>query len=96
MTDADPDGVPDGAALWTDADGTHVDVRGLAPPQPIMQILHLVTTLPPGGVVIAHLDRDPLMLYPQLLQIGWWAEAIDGEPGEVRLRLARVGAPGAA
>jgi hypothetical protein len=28
------------------------------------------------------------MLYPELLQVGWWAERIPGDPGEVRLRLA--------
>jgi hypothetical protein len=39
--------------------------------------------------VIAHLDRDPVMLYPELAQLGWEAEPIEGEPGEVRLRLRR-------
>jgi len=42
----------------------------------------------PGGVLIVHHDRDPLLLYPELVQIGWWAERIAGDPGEVRLRLA--------
>jgi hypothetical protein len=39
--------------------------------------------------VIAHLDRDPVMLYPELAQMGWEAEHVEGEPGEVRLRLRR-------
>jgi hypothetical protein len=30
------------------------------------------------------------MLYPELAQIGWQADMLDGEPGEVRLRLSRV------
>ena len=40
-----------------------------------------------GSVVIVHHDRDPQMLYPELAEIGWRAERIAAEPGEVRLRL---------
>ena len=42
----------------------------------------------PGARTWTADDRDPLLLYPELVQIGWWAERIPGEPGEVRLRLA--------
>ena len=82
------------AKVWTESDGTHIDVRGLAPPQPLTQILRLVLEVaegaaaPAGAAVIVHHDRDPVLLYPELLQLGWWAERIEGEPGEVRLRLA--------
>jgi hypothetical protein len=65
-------------------------VRGLAPPQPLVQILRLVAAAPPRRVVIVHHDRDPKLLYPELLQLGWWAERIAGDPGEVRLLVARV------
>jgi hypothetical protein len=78
------------ARLWHEGDATtHIDVRGLPPPQPLIQILQLVQRLPDHAVVIVHHERDPLWLYPELAQIGWWAEVIDGEPGEVRLRLTR-------
>ena len=77
-----------GAPSWIADDGTHIDVRGLQAPQPLVQILRLVQALGPAGVLIVHHDRDPLLLYPELLQIGWWAERIAGDPGEVRLRLA--------
>lgn len=80
-------GVP-AARTWTDDMGTHIDVRGLPAPRPLVLILQLVQELGPRGVLIVHHDRDPLMLYPELVQIGWWAERIAGEPGEVRLRLA--------
>ena len=83
---SDP-GAP-GTRIWTAADGTHIDVRGLAAPQPLVQILQMVREVGPAGVLIVHHDRDPLLLYPELVQIGWWAERIPGEPGEVRLRLA--------
>ncbi|MDP1647014.1 MAG: DUF2249 domain-containing protein [Rubrivivax sp.] len=76
------------ARTWTAADGLHVDVRGLQAPQPLVLILQLVQQVGPRGVLIVHHDRDPLLLYPELVQIGWWAERIAGDPDEVRLRLA--------
>jgi len=77
-----------GARTWTADDGTHIDVRGLQTPQPLVLVLQMVREVGPDGVVIVHHDRDPLLLYPELVQIGWWAERIAGDPGEVRLRLA--------
>jgi hypothetical protein len=80
------------ARQWSEAGETHIDVRGLAPPDPLVSILRLLDLLRSQGdeaSVIAHLDRDPVMLYPELAQIGWEAEHIEGEPGEVRLRLRR-------
>lgn len=76
---------------WQDADGSHIDVRGLSPPQPMVAILRLLQSAGEGEVVvIAHLDRDPQMLYPELAQIGWQAEAVAADPGETRLRLTRI------
>lgn len=72
---------------WTDADGAHIDVRDLAPPGPLVAILELIRTAPAGTVVIVHHERDPVFLYPELAEIGWAAERIAGDPGEVRLRL---------
>ena len=76
------------ARVWAAADGAHIDVRGLPPPQPLVQILQLVQRTGAGGAVIVHHDRDPQLLYPELAQIGWQAERIAGEPGECRLRLS--------
>jgi hypothetical protein len=75
---------------WQDGEGWHIDVRGLAPPQPMVRILQLLHGLPRDAVVVVHHDRDPLLLYPELAQIGWAAEPIAGGPGEVRLRLTAV------
>ncbi len=78
------------ARVWQEGNATtHIDVRGLPPPQPLVQIMQLVSRLSADAVLIVHHDRDPLLLYPELAQIGWWAEAIDGDPGEVRLRLSQ-------
>jgi Uncharacterized conserved protein (DUF2249) len=75
---------------WRDAQGEHIDVRGLPPPEPLVAILRLVQEhAVDGGAVIVHHDRDPALLYPELAERGWWAERVDGAPGEVRLRLSR-------
>ena len=76
---------------WRDGQGEHIDVRGLAPPQPLVAILRLVhEQANAGAAVIVHLDRDPVLLYPELAERGWAAEPIDAAPGEVRLRLTRA------
>jgi hypothetical protein len=76
---------------WRDADGLHVDVRGLAPPAPFVVIVKLVDSVRDATPVIVHHDRDPKPLYPELAERGWTVEHIHGEPGEVRLRLVRAG-----
>ena len=77
---------------WSDADGEHIDVRGLPPPQPLVAILRLVREQGDvgGAAVIVHHDRDPQLLYAELAEIGWLADRIEAEPGEVRLRLERA------
>jgi len=83
----------DGSRIWAAADGVHIDVRGLEPPEPMVRILQLID----GEIdtaVIAHLDREPIFLYPELDDRGWDHEIIS--PGcededEVRLRLVRCG-----
>ncbi len=75
---------------WTDADGIHIDVRGLPAPEPLVAILELVGSIRDATAVIVHHDRDPQMLYPELAELGWSAEPIAGAPGEVRLRLVRA------
>jgi len=85
------DGIPGQAPRRGEAaDGVHIDVRGLPAPEPLVAILELVASIAGATAVIVHHDRDPRMLYPELAELGWGAETIAGEPGEVRLRLARL------
>jgi hypothetical protein len=80
-----------GQRRWCDAQGEHIDVRGLQPPQPLVAILHLVRALGASATaVVVHHDRDPVMLYPELAELGWSAERLPAEPGELRLRLTWV------
>lgn len=78
------------AKRWVELDGVHIDVRGLLPPGPLVAILELAGSIHDATSIIVHHDRDPQLLYPELAEIGWTAERIDAEPGEVRLRLERV------
>ena len=43
-----------------------------------------------GAALTVHLDRDPVFLHPELAERGWFATPLDGDPGEVRLRLERT------
>ena len=83
-------GVPDpGAPVKREPDGVHIDVRGLAAPLPMLAILRLVSAIDPNERIVVHHDRDPVFLYPELAELGWGAETIPGDPGEVRLAITR-------
>ena len=78
------------ARQWIEPDGIHIDVRGLAPPQPMVKILALIQSIRDATDVVVHHERDPQFLYPELAQIGWRASRVDAPPGEVRLRLCKI------
>ncbi|HKU85227.1 MAG TPA: DUF2249 domain-containing protein [Casimicrobiaceae bacterium] len=85
------EGVDEGATRrWVEADGIHIDVRGLPPPQPMVSILALVESISDATPVVVHHERDPLFLYPELAEIGWTSERLDAPEGEVRLLLKRA------
>jgi hypothetical protein len=82
-----------GSRIWQSEDGVHIDVCGLEPPEPMVQILQLIDG-EVAGAVIAHLDREPVFLYPELDDRGWDHEIISSgceHADEVRLRLVRCG-----
>ena len=89
MNAAAPGGRLTQGKRWVEADGVHIDVRGLPPPAPLVAILELVGSIGDTTPVIVHHERDPQLLYPELAEIGWRAVRIDGAPGEVRLKLER-------
>lgn len=78
------------ARRWVDAGAAHLDVRGLAPPGPMVAILSLIDGGGAGESFVVHLDRDPVFLYPELAERGWRGTPVEGDPGEVRLLIDRV------
>lgn len=74
---------------WNDANGVHIEVRGLAPPAPFVQIIRLIESLPVASAIIVHHDRDPQSLYDELARRCWSARRIEGDAGEFHLRLAK-------
>jgi hypothetical protein len=94
MSCARPD---DASRLWHTPDAAHVDLRGLDPPEPMVTILRMIDAGEVDGVLIAHFDREPIFLYPELEDRGWNHELIAhscGAPGcadDVQLRLMRWG-----
>ncbi len=81
--------------IWRVADAVHIDVRGLAPPEPMVAILQTIDGGDIDTALIAHLDQEPIFLYPELDDRGWSHELLpsscggtDCEDG-VMLRMAR-------
>jgi uncharacterized protein (DUF2249 family) len=80
---------PSGATVWRSADVVHIDVRGLPPPAPLTAILRLIDSGEHEGIIIVHHQREPVYLIPELADRNWAYVYLEGEPGEVRLRLTR-------
>jgi hypothetical protein len=91
-----PNGVSETTRIWNEADGIHVDVRNLAPPEPMVVILGLIDTGEAETALTAHLDREPIFLYPELDDRGWSYEVLPSACGEadceheVRIRMMRL------
>lgn len=80
---------PEGAMSWCEADGIHIDVRRLVPPQPMLAILRLLDGLGDGRAVIVHHDRMPHLLIPELAERGWRLTRQAEQFAEIRLWLER-------
>ncbi len=51
-----------------------LDNRGLQPPEPMVRILSALSELEDDSALIALMDRDPLLLYPELERRGFTSE----------------------
>ena len=85
----------DGTRLWTTAEGTHLDVRGLECPEPMVRLLGLLDGGEAGNVLTVHFDQEPIFLYPELDERGWSHELVPhcghhGSEEGVMLRLVRM------
>lgn len=75
------------AREWNEGGAAHIDVRGLPPPQPLVAILRRVHGMARGEHLVVHHDREPLLLYPELADMGWYAQRVPAPAGEVRLEV---------
>jgi uncharacterized protein (DUF2249 family) len=69
-----------------------LDVRGLEPPLPMVQVLERLDVLGEGEQLEVIHSRRPLFLYPQLDERGFVHATDEPEPGVVRIVIRR-GAP---
>lgn len=81
------------AAASTDADTVVLDVRGLEPPEPMVQILERLDTLAPAQRFVVFHERRPMLLYPQLDERGFLHDTEELEPGLVRIVIRRPTPP---
>jgi uncharacterized protein (DUF2249 family) len=68
---------------------TVLDVRGLEPPQPMVQVLEAIDRLEPGSELEVRHERRPMFLYPQLDERGFVHQTDEPEPGLVRILIRR-------
>ncbi|HEY7460132.1 MAG TPA: DUF2249 domain-containing protein [Xanthobacteraceae bacterium] len=87
-------GRPAGVRTWKTPEAVHIDVRGLEPPEPMVAILQMIDGGEASTVLVAHLDREPIFLFPELNERGWAYEIVSssGSQGEVILKMVRVSA----
>lgn len=78
-----------GAKIWRESDRVHIDVRGLAAPNPMTAVLRLIEQPDCGPTVVVHHKREPVFLFPELAWRGWSWEAIAGDAPKFRYRLTR-------
>lgn len=81
------------AAASAEGDMALLDVRGLEPPEPMVQILERLDTLAPGQRLVVLHERRPMLLYPQLDERGFLHDTEEVEPGLVRIVIRRPAPP---
>jgi hypothetical protein len=66
-----------------------LDARGLEPPQPLMNILEAVATLPEGATLQARTRWRPALLYAELAQRGFIGESTEQPDGSYLTHIRR-------
>lgn len=74
---------------WLVGDRLHIDTRGLSPPDPMVAVVWHISQPGQEGPVTAYFDRDPVHLFPELVERGWRYEYALRDPDRVRLILRR-------
>lgn len=87
--DSDVSVMEEGAMVWREEDGVHIDVRKLRPPQPMLAILRLIDGDADLPALVVHHERHPQYLLPELAERGWSVARVCEEFQDVRLWLER-------
>lgn len=67
-----------------------LDLRGMAPPEPMMRIMAELAKLGEGEALEAVLPHEPVPLYAMLARQGWAHELVSNEPGASVVRMRRA------
>jgi uncharacterized protein (DUF2249 family) len=73
-----------------DATTTHLDVRELTPPEPMMQTLAALETLSAGHTLLQINSRVPQFLFPVLAERGFAWEIDESQPDRVLVRISHA------
>ncbi|HLK93194.1 MAG TPA: DUF2249 domain-containing protein [Polyangia bacterium] len=65
-----------------------MDVRGLEPPQPMVQILQKLVDLGPGAQLLVRHHREPVLLYDKLALRGYAARCTKRDDGDYIIHIA--------
>ncbi|MBA4181400.1 MAG: hypothetical protein C0506_12485 [Anaerolinea sp.] len=67
-----------GGCMLTGMTDIQLDNRGLQPPEPMVRILEAIRGLAPADRLVVLMDREPILLYPELERRGFaWAYVDD-------------------
>ncbi len=66
-----------------------LDTRGMEPPGPLVLILNRLETLDADQSLVAHIDREPLLLFPELMERGWTYEGTRQTDGSYIICIQR-------
>ena len=66
-----------------------LDTRGMEPPEPLVLILNRLETLGADQRLVAHIDREPLLLFPELVERGWAYEGAPLADGSFIISISR-------
>ncbi len=67
-----------------------MDLRGLEPPNPMIAILKVIESGEGGDDFTVRLMRDPIYLYPELVECNWQAQVTGQDDEGLTVRMCKV------
>ena len=78
------------AKIGTDDSGRIcINTIGMQPPGPFVAVMGWIETNPGASEVIVRLERDPVYLFPELVEAGWDWQYLTESDGLVELLLRK-------